>query len=160
AGERLGVQALDVAPRALVERRGDVDLDEALADHLADGVTRLGVGRDGGDDDAGAVARQQLGDEADAQDVGVAVLAREAEALAQVGAADVAVQMLDEDAAPLELGADDLGDRALAGTGQAGEPEGESMVFLWHLWRSFRSCSFRALCSASAVVEAALHLSR
>ncbi len=87
------------------------------------------------------MAGQQLRDEADPQDVGVAVLPGEPEALAEVGADDVAVEMVDEDAAPLELGADDLGDRALAGTGQSGEPECESMVFLWHLWRSFRSCT-------------------
>ena len=69
-----------------------------------------------------------LRDEADAQDVGVAILSREAEALAEVGADDVAVQVVDQDAAPLQLGADDLGDGALSGAGEPGEPEGESRV--------------------------------
>ena len=56
---------------------------------------------------ARAVAGQPRGDPADALDVRVAVLLREAEALRQVRAHGVAVEVLDERPAALELGADD-----------------------------------------------------
>ena len=39
---------------------------------------------------------------------------------------DVAVEPVDEHAAPLELGGDEPGDRRLAGARQAGEPEDEA----------------------------------
>ena len=91
AGEGPGVQALHVP---LLE-----DTDRAVAVHLAeapDGTPLLvpdrSVGADGGRDGAGAGAREELGDEADAADVGVPVLAGEAEALREVGAHLVAVE--------------------------------------------------------------------
>ena len=39
---------------------------------------------------------------------------------------DVAVEPVDEDAALLELGGDEAGDRGLAGGGEAGQPEDEA----------------------------------
>jgi hypothetical protein len=71
------------------------------------------------------VARQARRDPADPLDVGVAVLLREAEALREVRADGVAVEVLDDRAALLDRGADQVGDRRLAGAAQAGEPERE-----------------------------------
>ena len=71
-----------------------------------------------------AVPVQQRADPADAADVRVAVLAREAEPGAQVGAHDVAVEQLDRPAERGEPGDQELGDRALAGAGEAGQPHG------------------------------------
>ena len=84
AGQRLLVQALGVAVGGdLVDRGVHVDLDE-LADQLAAGVAGLPVRRDRAADRGDAVAREQVRDERDAQDVRVAVLLGEPEALRQV----------------------------------------------------------------------------
>jgi hypothetical protein len=40
--------------------------------------------------------------------------------------------VVDQDAAPFQLRADDLSDGALSGSGQSGEPEGESSGFVPH----------------------------
>src|SRR5918995_5691236 len=105
AAEGLLVEPLDVAPRALLHGRRHVDLDEraVLLDQLARVAASLLVRRDCGDEHCGAVAGQSRSDPADALDVRVAVLLREAEALREVRAHDVAVQGLDEEAAALEL---------------------------------------------------------
>jgi hypothetical protein len=50
---------------------------------------------------------------------------------------DVTVEVVDQDAAPLDLRPDDPGDGRLAGTGQPGEPEGEALSVLVHAARSF-----------------------
>ena len=131
---RLRVQALHVAPLALLHRRRDVDLDEHAVgglDERARLPARLRVRRDGGDDDGRAVPRQPRGDPADALDVRVAVLLREAEPLREVRAHDVAVELLDEQASPLQLGRDEIRDRRLARPGEAGEPECEPDHFVW-----------------------------
>ena len=52
-------------------------------------------------------------------------LLREAEAFREMGADDVAVEVVDDEAAPLELRLDVVRDRRLAGARQAGEPEDE-----------------------------------
>ena len=116
AGERSRVEALRIAARALLERRRDVDLDErrVLLDERARVASHLLVRRDGGDDHDGAGAREPRGDPADARDVRVPVLLREAEALREVGADDVAVEVVDDEAAPLELRLDVVRDRRLA----------------------------------------------
>src|SRR5262249_59103862 len=105
APERLLVQALHVAAGPLLDRRVDKDLDEGPVrlDQPACLVPRLAVRRDGGDDHRRAVARQPRRDPADAADVRVPVLLREAEALREMLAHLVAVEPLDEPAAPLEL---------------------------------------------------------
>ncbi len=128
--ERLLVQALHVAARALVDRRLDVDLDERaeLLDHLAGFVARLDVRRDRRGDDRGAVPCQPGRDPADALDVRVAILLREAEALREVRADGVSVQVLDDVPALLEERPDQVGDRALARAGEPGEPQGEAAL--------------------------------
>ena len=129
AGERLLVQALGIAVlRELVERGVDVDLDE-LSDHRSHLVSGLLVGRDRAADRRDAVARQELGDEPDPQDVRVTVLLGEPEALGQVLPDHVAVEDLGLHLPRLELVVQHLGDRGLAGTGQAGEPDGEALRF-------------------------------
>ena len=132
AGVRLRVEALRVAALALLERGRDVDLDErrVLLGQRARLLPRLLVRRDRGDDDDGAGAREPRGDPADPLDVRVAVLLREAEALGQVLAHDVAVEAVDEHAALLELGGDEAGDRRLAGGRQAREPDDEAAAHL------------------------------
>src|SRR5205814_2961867 len=113
--------------RALVDRGLDVDLDERPEplDHLARLLPGLDVRRDRGADDGAAVARHPRGDPADPLDVRVAVLLREAEALREVRADGVAVEVLDDEPAPVELRPDHVRDRRLARAGEAREPEGE-----------------------------------
>src|SRR5262249_2419871 len=117
AGERLRVQAVHVAPRALLHRRLDVHLHERA--ELLDRRPRLRAGldvrRDRGGDHGAALARYPGRDPADALDVRVAVLLREAEALREVRANGVSVQVLDDAAALVELGPDEVRDRRLAG---------------------------------------------
>ena len=128
AGERLRVEAVHVAAGALVERGPDVDLDEGavLLDQRACVSACLGVRRDRRDDDGTAVARDPRGDPAEPLDVRVAVLLREAEALREVRADRVAVQVLDDEAAPVHLGADVVRDRGLPRPGEPREPEREA----------------------------------
>ena len=84
AGVGHRVEALRVAALALGERGRDVDLDErrVLLGEGAGLLPRLLVGRDRRDDDRRAGAREPRGDPADPLDVRVAVVLREAEALA------------------------------------------------------------------------------
>jgi hypothetical protein len=130
AAPRLGVEALAVARLAHLQRGGDVDLDEGalLLDHLAHGAAGAVVGRDGRADGDAAVLGDLAGDEADAADVEVAVRLGEAQLAGQVLAHDVAVEQGHRAAARLhQLGVDDLGERRLAGAGQAGEEQGEAL---------------------------------
>ena len=94
AAQRPLVEALDIAADQLVQRAADEHLDERAdvgADLVADGPVR----RDGRDDHGDVVAGQQLRHEPDPPNVGVAVLAAEAEPLREVGPYDVAVEHLD-----------------------------------------------------------------
>src|SRR3990170_1154689 len=123
AGERLLVQALRVAVlRELLHRGVHVDLDE-LADELTVRVPGGPIRADRAADRRDAVAGEQVRDEPDPQDVRIAVLLGEPEALAQVLADDVAVQDLGLETPSLELVIEHLGDRGLARPGQAGEPD-------------------------------------
>ena len=128
AGERLRVEAVHVAAGALVERGPDVDLDEraVLLDQRACVSACLGVRRDRRDDDGAAVAGDARGHPAEPLDVRVAILLREAEALREVRADGVAVEVLDDEAAPVHLGADVVRDRGLPRPGQPREPEREA----------------------------------
>src|SRR5581483_8910660 len=128
AGERLRVEPVDVTARALLERGRDVNLDERpeRLDQLARALPRLAVGRDRRREHGAALARQPRGDPADPLDVRVPVLLREAETLGEVRADGVAVEVLDDEAAPVELRPDHVGDRRLARPRQAGEPEREA----------------------------------
>src|SRR2546429_4724024 len=125
AGQRAGVQALGVAAHALLERRLHVHFDER-ADLATDFVAHRAVGRDRRADHHHAVAGEQLRDVADAADVGVAVLAGEAEALGEILAYLVAVERLDPDAGAAQLVRHGARERGLAGPRQTGEPERES----------------------------------
>src|SRR5215203_4958528 len=124
-GERLRVEALHVALGASIDRRIDVNLDEAteLLNHLSRLGPGLGVRRDRRHDHGAALPGEPGGDPADALDVRVAVLLREPEPLREVLANRVPVQILDDPSATLELGADDLGDRRLSSSRQTGKPE-------------------------------------
>ncbi len=128
SGERLRIEAVHVATRALVERRADVDLDEraVLLDERASVRPRLLVGRDRRDDDGAAVSRDARRHPAEPLDVRVAILLREAEALREVRAHRVAVEVLDDEAAAIHLRADVVRDRRLARAGETREPEGEA----------------------------------
>src|SRR3712207_3651868 len=77
ARESLLVEALHVALGAHLERRVDEDLDEVVPDVAPYLVADLLERRDGRDDLPRPVAGQEVGDEADPEDVGVAVLAGE-----------------------------------------------------------------------------------
>src|SRR5438552_9061435 len=119
------VQPLGVAANAFVERGFDVYLDERadLPPHL---VADCSIRRDGGSDHDDPVPREQFGDVADATDVGVAVLAREAQALGEVLAHLVSVEHLNPDAPAAELMPHSRGERGLARSRQAGEPQREA----------------------------------
>src|SRR5581483_953608 len=97
-----------------------------LLDELARLLAGLPVRGDGGRDHGPSLAGQPRGDPADPLDVRVPVLLREPEPLGEVRADGVAVEVLDDEAAPVELRPDQVGDRRLAGPGQAGEPEREA----------------------------------
>src|SRR5207244_1488229 len=75
-----------------------------------------------------AVSGQARGDPANSLDVRIAVLLRETEPLRQVRAHRVAIEVLDDRAAFLDCGTDEVGDRRLARTGQSREPECEAAV--------------------------------
>src|ERR687897_3945384 len=90
SGERFLVEALYVPLGAHFQRRVHEDLDE-VHDPAPDLVTGLLVRRDGRDDHRHPVAGEQVRHEPDAQNVYVAVVATEAQALGEVGAYDVAV---------------------------------------------------------------------
>ncbi len=119
---------LDVALRALVDRCLDEHLHERapLLDQPACLPPGLLVRRDRGRDHGTALTGQAGRDPADSLDVRVAVLLREPEPLGQMRADGVAVQVLDDLAAPLELGPDEVRDGRLARAGQPCEPEREA----------------------------------
>src|SRR2546430_2548666 len=126
AAQPRGVQPFGVAADALVGRGLRVHLDER-SDPLAPLVANRAVGRDRGRDHRHAVPREQLGDVADATDVGVAVLAREPEALGEVLAHLVPVEHFDRDAATAQLRAHAAGERGFARAGQSGKPQREAV---------------------------------
>src|SRR5262249_38731137 len=90
---------------------------------------RLAIRRNGGDHDNHAVAREQLGDEADAADVGIAVLAAETKALREIGANDIAIQEFGFGLRVAEAFHELIRDSALPRSRHAGEPKCEALVF-------------------------------
>src|SRR5918999_4046615 len=116
ARERLLVETLHVAPRALLDGSVDEDLHEGavLLDQLARLAARRLVRRDRGHENCRAVARQPRGHPADPLDVRVAIGLREAKAFREMRAHDVAVEILDESARVLEPAAHDPGDGRFA----------------------------------------------
>lgn len=126
-----GVDAALVGLLAVLERSGDVDEEEGaeLLDDLARGVTAGLEGRDGSGDDGGAGLGQLGGDEADAVDVLLAVLAREAELGGELGADGVAEEERDAAASLLVKGdVQSAGNGVLAGVGVAGQEDGETLL--------------------------------
>ncbi|MPL71146.1 hypothetical protein SDC9_16917 [bioreactor metagenome] len=125
------VEALAVARFTFLERGGDMHFDEGAVglDHLAHGATGRGIGRDRGADRDAAVLGDLGGDIADALDVDVAVLFREAELRGQVLAHHVAVEQRHRAAAHFhQLDHQRVGDRRLARAGEAGEEHGEALL--------------------------------
>ena len=105
AGAGALVEALHVAALALLDRRPHVDLDEALAHPGAGVVAGSPEGRHGRHERDHAVAGEQVRHQGDPVHVLVAVLAREAEAGAEVLAHVVAVEHLHAVAAVAQLAA-------------------------------------------------------
>ena len=132
APPRLGVEALAVAPLALLERRRDVDEEEGAAG-LGDVLPHLLAGRVERRDRAAhrdpAVPRDLGGDPADPSDVGLAVLLGEGEAGRQVPAYDVAVEAGQRATAALEQSIHQcLGEGRLAAAGEAGEEDDQALL--------------------------------
>src|SRR2546427_8703028 len=125
-GQGAGVQPLGVAADALIERGFHVHLDER-SDFLAHLVSDRAIRGDRGRDHRYAVARKQLGDIADAADVGVAILARKPQALGEILTHLVSVEHFDGDPATAEPLAHRGGERGLARAGQTGEPQRETV---------------------------------
>jgi hypothetical protein len=126
-----GVDAALVGLLAVLERGGDVDEEEVaeLLDDLAGGVTAGLEGRDGSGDDGGAGLGELGGDEADAVDVLLAVLAGEAQLGGELGADGLAEEERDAAATLLVEGnVQGAGDGVLAGVGVAGEEDGETLL--------------------------------
>ena len=127
----LGVDAALVGLFAVVQRRVDVHEEERAAqvrDGLAGGLARVFVGRDRGGDDGGPGAGEFAGHEGDPLDVGVAVLAAEAEFGRELVAHGVAQQQGDGAAALLVEGdLESPGDGVLAGVHVPGQEDGEPL---------------------------------
>jgi len=100
-----------------------------LLDDVAGGLARGGEGGDRGGDDGGAGAGEFRGDEADALDVLVAVLAREAELGRELVAHRLAEQEGDGAAALLVQGdVEGARDGVLARVGVARQEDGEALL--------------------------------
>src|SRR5215207_2778905 len=89
------VEALHVALGTHLQGCVHIDLDEVLPYRAPDLVAHLLKRRDGRHYDPDPVSGQEIGHEPDPQDVGVPVLAAEAETFGEVGAYDVSVEDLD-----------------------------------------------------------------
>src|SRR5262249_15181977 len=95
SGAGLGVEALDVALFADVDRGVAEDLDEVPPGELAGVLAGPAVGADHGAEGGAAVLGDEAGDVADTVDVLVAVFLAEAQPLRQMGPDLVAVQERD-----------------------------------------------------------------
>src|SRR5919108_3319612 len=149
-GPGLRIEALDVAPLALLHRGLDVRLDEAAVHLRSRLVPDLAIRRDRSRDHGNLVARQQIGDESHPADVRVPVLLREPEPLGEVLANDVAVEDLELRAAPPQLPDQQVRDRRLAGPRKPGEPEAEAGL-ISHYSDSFLYASIRIFATSSRV---------
>ena len=127
-----GVETLPVPSLTLLERGRDMDQDEPAPRPL-DHPSYLGTGRVEGRDRRAdrqpTVPRDLRGDEPDAQDVGLAVLAAEAQTLREMVAHDVAVERGDGAVAALEdVVHQGSGEGRLAGAGEPGEEEDGALL--------------------------------
>ena len=91
-------------------------------------VAHRAVGRDGRGNRHDAVARQQPRDVADAPDVRIPVFLAEAQALRKILAHHVAIQHFDFSARLAQTLFNNGRDGALAGAGEPGEPQRETLV--------------------------------
>src|SRR5919112_317232 len=139
--ESLLVEALHVALGCNLEGYVHEDLDEVYdpAPHLVAGLL---VRRDRRDYHRDAVAGEQIGHEAYAQHVYVAVVPGEAQAFGQIGAHDISVEDLYPEAPLFELVLDDLAHSGLASSREASEPQSETALILRAVLHtsSFLSC--------------------
>ena len=106
-----------------------MDLQEIAVLHESARLVAVGAegGHEGGQHDHAGV-EEQLGHLADAADVLLPVGIGEAEVLAEAVAHVVAIQHVGRQAALKQGGVDGVGQGALAGSGQAGEPEDGAAV--------------------------------
>src|SRR3954447_16056652 len=132
------VEALGVALCAHLEWRRDMDLDERrlLLDRCTGRAAGLLVRGDRAHDDCRASAREPRCDPADPEDVRVAVVLGEAEALREMGADDVTVEALDGAAARLELARHQRADGRLPRRREPGEPENKATAHETISWTS------------------------
>lgn len=130
AATSTGVDTTLVGLLAVLERGGDVDEVEvsSLRDGVAGVLPRVLVGGDGGGDDGGAGAGQLGGDKGNALNVGVAVLAGEAQLGGEL-VADGVTQQQGDGAATLLVQGDlqSTGDGVLAGVHVTGQEDGETL---------------------------------
>src|SRR5205085_2273931 len=115
---RFGIEPFGIPLSADFDRTSHIDLDE-IADHLPHFIAHGAVRRDRCGDRCYAVARKEVADKADAPDVGVAILFREAEPFTQVGAHDIAVENLDTQSPLAQFFFNNARKSALAGTRKA-----------------------------------------
>ena len=130
-GAGLGVEALAITRLAHLERGGDVDEDEpaGVLDHGSHVAPHAVVRSDRRADGDAPGAGDLGGDESDAADVQVAVLAREAELGREVVAHQIAVEERDAAAADLpQSGGQRLGHGRLAGSGVPRHEHGEAAL--------------------------------
>src|SRR5712671_1154213 len=126
ARNRFLVEAFHIALDEGVERAADEHLDET-GRLRSDLVPHLAVGRDRRGDGNATASRNEPGDIADAADVGVAIFFGESQSLGQVGPDIITVEQLDMAAAPRKLLFQGVRDRRLSRTGQACEPDDETL---------------------------------
>src|SRR5665809_47791 len=122
AGARLGVETLDVALFADLERGVCVHLDEVLGHHarlFSDRAIRRNRGRN----HERAVALKEMGHERDTTNVRVAVLLAETETFGKVLAHDVTVKQLDRHVCIGQLLLENVSDRGLSRTRKPSEPD-------------------------------------
>src|SRR5664279_6284286 len=129
-GPRLGIEALAVSLLADLQRRRDVNEDEAAIglDERSDVLTGGLVRRDRGTDGDAPVLRDLRCDPADAPDVDVPVLLGEAQLTGEVLADEITVEHGDRAAAQLQqFDHQYVGDGGLARTGEPGEEDREAL---------------------------------
>src|ERR1700736_3481925 len=123
AAARLAIEALDVPPFGLGERRVHEDLDELVSGQEGARAPALRPeGRDERYEDDEARIHHEPGDLGHAPDVLHPVLFREPQVLVQAVADIVSVEQVSQMPGRVQPALDEVGDCALAGAGQAGKP--------------------------------------
>ena len=127
------IHSFGITPFAYLDGGVDEDFDEIVSCHLTRFVARLAEGADGSADHGAVMAGDLTSDEADAQDVGVAVFLAETEAFGEVGTDDIAVQ--DSRLATMleQHGDQRLRYGGLARTAQACKPDAHALLVTWRV---------------------------